>query len=986
MNHQHIRSSSARWTVVALVLAAGQVSAQPAPQPTDASTPPVRPGAPAVERPRATPAVDDGSQDGSNRVQPMTPPGQVPPTQLPPDARAAGRSALQPTPGVPAAGQPSGPRPRVVATDPVELGEDEIMLDAFAEGVELRTLVEYLAQELQLNIAGADTLTGSVVLNAPVIVYRDELLPLVDSLLEQQGFTIVRDAATGWYKVVKSDSVPFNPEGELPTTRLIATPGLRPSSLSETIDKQLGVANTATRISYLDELGVILITDSPRRIDTLARLVETVLERAGEQQFTRIEVTHIAATVARQRVLDILGQSSPNGSNPFAQPGAVQQPQGIPGIPGAAGSGAVTNLADRLIADAASNALIFRGFEDEAAKVARLLAIIDQPSALTSKRFFAGTSALQIAQLAERRGLGTVEIIDTAPATQNTNQPGQNQQRNQPQIQPQIPGLNAQTATHSGGPTLVVDQGKGFIIAYGTESQHTQLEELIKTFDTEQDLVVIREYPITNRSANDIADVLIGLIGGTGGADTSNQFLGGANNFQRQIQQAFGQQQNQQNRTGTRTGSTGNRNTGTTNATNQQGTGVGTRGSGRGLPSSGRAALLGASEVSVIADQGKNQIIVSAPLKQQEEFARLIAKLDQRRAQVYLEVQIVSVSAEDTLRVTVENQLINAGGTGGALQTNFGLSSPGGGANATQPFLFPRNVATNLSGLTAAVIKSDQVPIIVNALKRESQTRILSAPQLLVDDNETASIISVDQQPTSQTNLGTGNNNNVVTFQGYEEAGTQLSVTPSISQGGYLRLVYDITLSNFVGSGTNGLPPPRQERTVNSAVMLPSDSTMVVGGIVVDADSNTKARVPLLGEIPLLGWLFGDTGKTKTSTRLYIFITPRILRDNNFRDLLLLTRGPQAEAKIDGDVPALRPAMIDLLDPAAGPAKNLLPARQPAPQSASEPAAEPAPALPMPELQPLPPVLPRRPAANTPADPAPGVVKRPDAPAGPSPD
>jgi general secretion pathway protein D len=270
------------------------------------------------------------------------------------------------------------------------------------------------------------------------------------------------------------------------------------------------------------------------------------------------------------------------------------------------------------------------------------------------------------------------------------------------------------------------------------------------------------------------------------------------------------------------------------------------------------------------------------------------------------------------------------------VNTNFGLGSLTNTTAGTPPvttggFLSPKTVATGLVGLTAAVIKSDQVPIIINALKRDADTRILSSPQILVDDNEEAEIVSVDQQPTT-TSTQTSGNPIQESFGGYEEAGTTLFVTPSISEGGYMRLLYEVELSNFVGVGSGGVPPPKQVRNIRSnSVTIPGDTTIVVGGIKVDAKSSTVVKVPLLGDIPLIGHLFRDTNKSNATTRLYVFITPRIMRDVNFTDLRLLTRGPRAESELPPDVPTLEPAMIERYEPklAKGPASSAMPPAAP---------------------------------------------------------
>lgn len=815
-----------------------------------------------------------------------------------------------------AGGNPDGPQP----------GEDEIVLSAFSDAWDLKSMVEYVAETLGINIIGNDALSGSVVLNGPMVVKRDQLLPLLNSMLETQGFYITSDLP-GFYKVMARENVAFNTRGDLATTRIIPTPTIKPSTLQAAINDQLGTQTTPSRISYVDDLGVIIVTDTVGRIDSLTQLVERVLERSRGQKFIRFDLEHSAAAIARQRVLDLLGAPT-TPTFPFPIPNQNRNNEQV-----AAATANIANLADRLSVDPAGNALIFRGYPEEAERIADALQVVDRPNGLRYEQYYAGKGALQIAELAQRLGLGNVEIVDTAgDGVAQTNQPQQagGGGRGNQILQALQQQQQQQQQAMAGGPVMIVDTARSLIIYYGTDSQQEQLRSLISKFDTEQEQITIATIPIRNQPAIDIADVLNGIVYGDSGSATGNAFLPGGSFLQGL--QRFG---------GTQTGTgrnTGAARAGSRRSTGTSGVGAARQGGSTGFnfrpmsfeveaaqqptpaPAQAPARADGQTELSgddvfIVADPGNNQIVIRGPRAQVAELERLISRLDQRRPQVYIDVQIVSVTATDDFRLAVETQgLIGQFG----LNTNFGLSQLGqGGENpaSTEDFKSRKDIVTNLSGLTTALIRSESVPLLLTAMKRNADTRILSSPQLLVDDNVEAEIISVDQQPTTTTTVSTGNPT-LTSFGGYEEAGTTLYVTPSISDGGYLRLSYEIELSNFIGTGSGGVPPPKQVRNIRSdSVTIPSDTTIIVGGIKVDAKSSTVIKVPILGDIPVLGHLFRDTNKNNSSTRLYVFITPRIARDPTFRDLVLLTRGPQAEAGLAADLPPLEPVMIEMLDP-----------------------------------------------------------------------
>lgn len=865
---------SARW----LAAAAGVLSAwpgfgqeaQPAiPPPTPPSIiprPPApngQPGTvvqpPGVQPPGGAPAVVPQARPVEGQL-PGQLPGQVP-GQLPGAAGQAGEAL------------PAGP-------------EGTVRLADFSEPMELAALIEYVAMTLNINIIVKQGLAGTVVFNAPVDVQRSMLLPLLDSLLEQQGFTITREATTGFYHVAPMAEVPVSLGGEEPTTRVFTTPNIRPSQLKPVIEAQLGTGGGAAmapgvpglsgggrQIAYIDELGVIIATESPRRLAKIEALIEALRESWAQNTFIRIELRHVAAPVARDRALQLVGQQPQQaGMNAAALAAGMPQP-GMPGVPGQTGPrGAFDNLADRLIVDPNGNALIFRGRPEEELQVRGIIEAIDVPNSLVYKDYFAGSAARQIADLAQKRGLGEIVQIEDQ-RLQNRNQFGFNQFG----FDPNNPGRFNQQQVLTGGPVMVVDERRGQIIYYATDQMHRQFESLIAEIDPEQEVPIIRTYKLRNAKADKVADVILAIVENRPPVGEAPLLPDGSRGPQPQPQ------------------------------TRQSGPTITFDAFGN-MVSEGDGINLNADEnFYVVADEHNNQLLVKAPPRQQEELEKLIAKLDLRRPQVYVEARIVAVTWSKEMRLAFETQLINAGGTGGVLNTNFGLGSFGEAGS----LLDRKSVATGLGGLTAAVIKSDQVPIVMTALARNTDARIVSSPAILVDDNEEAEIASVEEQPTSTTTQTSGNPSQT-SFGGYEQAGSSLKITPQISEGNYLRLAIEAELSSFTGAATQNLPPPRQTNNIKTeSLTVPSNSTVIIGGLNLSNRGKTIVKVPILGDIPIAGLLFRDTNRNNRETTLYIFVTPRILRDPAFADLNLLTQGPQAAAQIDPTVPPPAPSIID---------------------------------------------------------------------------
>lgn len=890
--------------------------AQPTqPQPTQPA--PGQPGAPPVPwQSPAGPAMDP--QDGTASAQPTSP--QSPSgTPLPPRRENAGANPGA-APG--AAGVGTAPV-RENAESKHEDSSDQIELSAFSAPVELSALVDMLVKQLNINVAVKGSLTGQVSFNAPISVPRDRFLPLVNALLEQQGFTITHDTMTGFYLVHPSNEVAVGVSGDAPNTRVIPTPNVRPSALKPAIEAQFGSAGGGMgaggampggmpsggvttgsgalgQAAYIDELGVIVLTGSPRKLDAVESLVRLLLEEYGRAKFIRLELKYVAASIARERALQLIGQA----------PQTLQrQNLNNPNDPNAATGRSTTldNLADRLTIDPQGNALIFRGVPDEVTRVRDVLATIDAPSGLTSRSHYVGTAARQIADLARQRGLGEVTTISSAQ-NQNSNQVGRFFNGGN---DPNQRNFN-QSQVSTGGPVMVVDEDRGTIVYYATDQQHELLESLIKGMNLEDDVVVVKEYKLRFASAETVAEIVNGLLTNTTPAGDSSLLPGSS---------------------GSTSGTNFNRN----NRNNQQnqtpnvflGPNFGTQNTQTDASGIG---FSGGDNVFVLADKPNNQVLVKAPQRQQAQFAAIIERIDLRRPQVYISAKIVAVTASDDFQLAFETQFTNLFGEGLDINTAFGLSTLSSISGA-------KTVATGLTGLTAAVVKSNYVPIIIHALETTTDTRILSEPSLMVNDNEKAKIERVDQQPTTTSNQGTATT--TVSFAGYEDAGTDLEITPRIS-GNLVTLEIVSNLSAFEGTGSNGIPPPRNKASIdNKAVTVPSDMTVVIGGITLGTRTDTVRKLPLLGDIPLVGYLFRDTKKNSRKTVLYIFITPRIVQDPNFEDLRLLTTGPQKEVDIAPDLPHLKPVLVDFFVPenSDSPKPGLAPVDAPAEPPPAPPAA-----------------------------------------------
>ncbi len=749
-------------------------------------------------------------------------------------------------------------RPELAGDTPDDLDE-EFAIGPFAEAIDINTFVDLVAEALDINVTKDASLGGQIAFNSTMTLTKRDLLPLLDLRLEELGFTIVPDPL-GFYTIRRADQVVVNPgEGADATTRFIATPGLRPSGLSGLISTQL----TLGRISYEDELGVIVVTDTPRRIAQLESLVDALIAQRKSMVTEVIPLRFISAPVALERAIERLGGSAAAASARQLTPQqqAQQQAANQGGLAGLGAGQGLTNLGQRLTTDPAGNALIFLGLPEELDEVRTIIAAVDRQNNLISEKYFTGSATRVIADLAERQGFG--RVIEAPP--ENRGNTIFNVNRFQEQVNNQF--TQPSDAGGSGGSQLLVDQQEGTITYFGTPEQQASFAELMEGFETEDEIIVVEPYKLQYSDAADVAEILQSLITRSSPQGQDNPFL--PQNQQRAVrefQQLFDPERGQ------------------TLDDNQ-------------------TSILGDNSF-VFADEANNQVLVQAPRSQQQAFEKLLRQIDLRRPQVYLEATIIAVTDVDDFRLAIEGAFtdLDGNGNGGGVQTNFGLSTAG------DVFTDPRLVATGLGGITASIIRSDFVPIIVNATKTDTSSRVVATPQLLVDDNAQSQVLTSQEVPFQTTTA-----NEVTTLTSFEfaEATTSLDVTPQISVGGTVRLEYTINLESFTGPAVGNAPPPRQRNEVSGeSVTVPNGGTVVIGGIGLSNAGETIIKVPLLGDIPIFGHLFRDTNRDASNSKLYVFITPRVLRDPDLNDYRLLSLGPFAEVEFEDYIPELDAIMI----------------------------------------------------------------------------
>jgi general secretion pathway protein D len=292
--------------------------------------------------------------------------------------------------------------------------------------------------------------------------------------------------------------------------------------------------------------------------------------------------------------------------------------------------------------------------------------------------------------------------------------------------------------------------------------------------------------------------------------------------------------------------------------------------------------------VGIYADEDLNALVVRAEPSLMKEIQELVKSLDVRRAQVLIESAIVEVSGgkEDSLGVQWVTGDLNA--PVGA--TNFSNAGPSISSIASS--VATGDYASALgSGLTVGAYKERngevQFGAILQAIESISNTNLLSTPSIMTLDNQEAEIIVGQNVPFITGSTASSTNSNPFNTIERKDVGISLKVKPHIHEGLDIRLEVEASaesVSTTTVSGSADLIT--NKRALKTVILTGNKETIVLGGLIRDDVTDTVSKVPLLGDIPLLGWLFRSTNTQHTKTNLMLFLRPTIVNTSEVsRDL-----------------------------------------------------------------------------------------------------
>ncbi|RME93287.1 MAG: hypothetical protein D6766_08460, partial [Verrucomicrobia bacterium] len=268
-------------------------------------------------------------------------------------------------------------------------------------------------------------------------------------------------------------------------------------------------------------------------------------------------------------------------------------------------------------------------------------------------------------------------------------------------------------------------------------------------------------------------------------------------------------------------------------------------------------------EVSIVAETNSNTLLISASPRYFDQVRKLIEELDQPQEQVLIQVLLAEVTLDNTTELGVEWSYFRGGDPSIETGTDFSLN------DALQSF----------GGYYAALSGSD-VQVLLRALEDDGRLEILSRPQILTADNMEAQINIGQRVPLVTGSQVTPQGGTINQFN-YEDVGVILTVTPRISPDGFVRLDVEPTISALSSSSVQVSPglevPIINQRTASTTVTVRSGESVLIGGLIGSTEDTRTRKIPVLGDIPLLGNLFRSKKAKQGRNELLIVLTPQIL-------------------------------------------------------------------------------------------------------------
>jgi type II secretory pathway component GspD/PulD (secretin) len=328
-------------------------------------------------------------------------------------------------------------------------------------------------------------------------------------------------------------------------------------------------------------------------------------------------------------------------------------------------------------------------------------------------------------------------------------------------------------------------------------------------------------------------------------------------------------------------------------------------------------------DIVIVPDENTFSLIVYASRKNQEWIGSLIETLDRRRPQVLIDVTLVRVESTDEFDLDIQlASKLPEMVAGGEMDVVGQVTKPFLDGTVKEAFSNPGNLDVQFQGFYS----DRHIQALLTALQQKRYGRVLSKPKILVNDGQPGTIQTTETTSVPITTVivpDQGSQQTATDFRAYA-AGLTLTITPNISEGDLLLLEVELVRSDFGRRASDEIPPDTRETNINTIVTVPDGKTIILGGLITLDQSKGGSKVPLLGDIPLVGGLFRSTHNTDEKDKLYVFVKANILRPDEMQDGLpelerISDRSRVAFEKFEKkfheheDWPGLKPSPMDPL-------------------------------------------------------------------------
>ncbi len=306
---------------------------------------------------------------------------------------------------------------------------------------------------------------------------------------------------------------------------------------------------------------------------------------------------------------------------------------------------------------------------------------------------------------------------------------------------------------------------------------------------------------------------------------------------------------------------------------------AGKAGAAEGAPGKAGSGAGLVGDVRVVADSEHNTLLILATARDYRRMLDTLQKLDIIPLQVHIEATIVEVLLKGKLKYGIS--WFFKGGAGG-------YDSVGGVGGSTTGIDLTGGIQSLASGFNWSLIDSTgAVRAVLNAFANDSLVNVLSAPSVMVLDNQEAVIQVGDEVPTLTQRQGT-EGGAVIESVSYRNTGIILKVKPRVNPGGLVTMEVSQEVSAVADTEVATNQPTIQTRRISSTVAVQSGQTVVLGGLIRDKRTNAEGGVPVLYKLPVVGGLFGEKEKNSERVELVVVLTPRVI--TSAEDALHITR------------------------------------------------------------------------------------------------